>query len=131
MIETSKVVYRNSRERAKAELASKDGRCMGMSPNRPKTNKETTGHWQLDGNRCRLQARPFFCPIHLHLIQEKLGCCSRIDKKLVKGILKGLPKSDPWKDVDIDEIVARANGVLAGQRIYHPTKKDFNTRYSD
>ena len=129
MIETSRLVYRNTSEKRKAELASKDGRCMGMSPDRPKTNRETFGHWQLDGKRGRLQARPFFCPIHLHLIQEQLGCATRIDKKLIKKILKGLPKNDPWQEVDLKELVVRANGVLAGQRIYHPTKKDFMTRY--
>ena len=129
MITTSKTVYRSSSERTEKQLASKDGRCMGMSPDRPKTNKETFGHWQLDGKRCRLQARPFFCPVHLHIIQEQLGCATRIDKKLIKKILKGLPGNDPWREVDLEELVVRANGEINAKKIYHPTKKDFMTRY--
>ena len=129
MIETSRLVYRNTSEKRKSQLASKDGRCMGMSPDRPKTNKETFGHWQLDGKRCRLQARPFFCPAHLHIIQEQLGCATRIDKKLIKKILKGLPGNDPWREVDLEELVLRANGETNAKKIYHPTKKDSRTRY--
>ena len=131
MIETSRLVYRNTSEKRKAQLASKDGRCMGMSPDRAKTNRETFGQWQLDGKRCRLQARPFFCPIHLHIIQEQLGCSTRIDKKLIKKILARLPKKDPWREVDLEELVVRANGEIKAKKIYHPTKKDSRTRYED
>ena len=115
--------YKNP-ERGRQAVPGPQTQCMGMHPNRPKTEQESFGQWQMDGSRCRLLPRPFFCPVHLHIIKEKLGCCAVIDEELVGGVLEGLPDDDPWMKAEISELVLRANGAMEPGDIYNPTEKD-------
>ena len=115
--------YKNP-ERGRRSVPESQVQCMGMHPNRPKTDKESFGNWQMNGSRCRLLPRPFLCPVHLHIVQEQLGCCVVIDKELVEEVLQGLPDDDPWTEAEISELVLRANGAMEPGDIYSPTEKD-------
>ena len=118
--------YKNP-ERGRKTVPDPQAQCMGMAPDRPKTKKESFGQWVMDGNRCRLKARPFFCPVHLHQIKEQAGCCAVIDEEVVGRVLDGLPKDDPWREVGMDELLVRLHGVTDPEDIYNPTDEDRNT----
>lgn len=68
--------------------------------------------------------RPFFCPVHLHIMREKLGCCAVIDEELVKEVVQGLDDDDPWREADVSEIMVRANGQEKLENVYLPTEDD-------
>lgn len=122
----TKSFYKNP-ERERKAVPGPQVRCMGMAPDRPKTTKESFGQWVMDGNRCRLKPRPFFCPVHLHRIQEQVGCCAVIDKEIVERVIEGLPGDDPWREAEMGEILVRLHGVTDPKDIYNPTDEDRNT----